>query len=87
MQDEKQAVPVDRIKGFGEVKLEDQSWLATAVTALNHFRSIDKVLGDGTSTDEAGLINVDQRLDLVLQPCCEDLGEDLDWAILQGYWA
>ena len=57
------------------------------MAAQDQLSCVDKVLRDGPPTDEAGLVNVNKRLNLVLQPGGKDLGEYLHWAILQGYWA
>ena len=56
------------------------------VAALNQFHGVDERLGYGSPLQKACLIQVDEVVELALQPCGEDLGCNLDVAVLEADW-
>jgi hypothetical protein len=59
MKDCIQAVPVDRVKCLGEIKLDNKCGSFPLVAALYQLCCIDKVLRYGPSFDKPRLVDVD----------------------------
>ena len=63
-----ETVPGDGVESLGEGKLEYDGWHLPLVTALHQFSSIGEIFRDGTPSDEASLIDINEVRDLQLKP-------------------
>jgi hypothetical protein len=57
----------DGVEGFGELELEDDVGGSTMEASLHQFRGIEKVFGDASTGQKAGLVDVDDLANLVLE--------------------
>jgi hypothetical protein len=82
-QNRKEAVPVDRVKGFSEVQLEHRGRSQSFVTRLNNVGGIDKVFSDRTARNEPRLIGVDKKRQERTKSKGEAFGVEFQTAILK----
>jgi hypothetical protein len=84
-QDGKEAVPVDRVKSFSKVKLEDNRGGFFEVAAPDEVGSIDNVFRDSTAREETSLVSIHKRVDGRLEASSKHFGDRLHDAVLERY--
>jgi hypothetical protein len=62
-EDGQEADPVNRVEGFAEINLENKGWGLADIAAADEVGSVDDVLGDAMTREEASLVGVDKRMD------------------------
>jgi hypothetical protein len=82
-----EAGPADGVESLGEVKLEDDAGGTATEACLNQLRGVDKILGDASTGQEAGLVDVNDLVDLPLEAENEGFAQGLHGAVLEGHGA
>jgi hypothetical protein len=74
LQNSEQSIPIYSVERFCEIKLQHNGWFLPYVAYLHQLQSIYKSVRNGPSSDEPGLMDINEIWDLLLQPIGEHFG-------------
>jgi hypothetical protein len=82
-----QAVPLDSIKSFVEMKLKNNTRCISAIATVKQVGDIGKTLSEATTKDKTRLVPAHQGRDEWLEPISENFRNAFDSSILQSNWS